>query len=60
MSETVTLEVPDTLAARARAVAAQTHRPFEELLVAWLARVAGDVPVEDLPILKCWRCVICR
>jgi hypothetical protein len=49
MSETVTLEVPDNLAERARAVAAQTHRPLEEVLIAWLARVAAEVPVEELP-----------
>jgi hypothetical protein len=49
MSETVTLEVPDQLEERARAVAAQTHRPLEEVLLEWLARVAADVPVEDLP-----------
>src|SRR5690242_9507450 len=49
MSEIVTLEVPDNLAARARAVAAQTHRPLEEVLIEWLARVAADVPVEELP-----------
>jgi hypothetical protein len=49
MSEIVTLEVPDELAERARAVAAQTHRPLEEVLLAWLARVAADVPVEELP-----------
>jgi predicted transcriptional regulator len=49
MSEIVTLEVPDELAERARAVAAQTHRPMEEVLLEWLARVAADVPVEELP-----------
>jgi hypothetical protein len=49
MSEIVTLEVPDNLAALARAVAAQTHRPLEDVLIAWLAKVADDVPVEDLP-----------
>jgi hypothetical protein len=49
MSETVTLEVPDQLVERARAIAAQTHRPLEEVLLEWLARVAADVPVEELP-----------
>jgi hypothetical protein len=49
MSETVTLEVPDQLVERARAIAAQTHRPLEEVLLAWLSRVAADVPVEELP-----------
>lgn len=48
MSEIVTLEVPDNLAARARAVAAQTHRPLEDVLIAWLAKVAHDIPIADL------------
>jgi hypothetical protein len=49
MSETVTLEVADQLVERARAVARQTHRPLEDVLLEWLARVAADVPVEELP-----------
>jgi hypothetical protein len=49
MSETVTLELPDTIAGRVRAIAAQTHRPLEEVLIGWLARAAANVPVEDLP-----------
>ena len=49
MSETMTLEVPDRLVERARAVAVQTHRPLEDVLVEWLARVAADVPIEELP-----------
>ena len=47
MSETVTLELPDSIAGRA--IAAQTHRPLEEILIEWLARAAADVPVEALP-----------
>lgn len=48
MSETITLEVPDGLARNARAVARQTHRRVEEVLVEWLARAASDIPVEQL------------
>lgn len=48
MSETVTLELPDTLAQSARAVAQQTHRRFEDVLIAWLRHAASDVPVEQL------------
>ena len=52
MSETVTLELPDTIAGRVRAIAAQTHRPLEQVLIEWLARAAADVPVEDLPDIE--------
>lgn len=48
MSETITLEVPDGLARNARAVARQTHRRLEEVLLEWLARAASDLPVEQL------------
>lgn len=48
MSEIITLEVPDGLARNARAVARQTHRRVEEVLVEWLARAASDIPVEQL------------
>jgi len=49
MSETVILELPETITSRARAIAAQTHRPFADVIVEWLARAATDVPVDDLP-----------
>jgi hypothetical protein len=35
MSETVTLELPDTLAKSVRAVAEQTHRRVEDVLIEW-------------------------
>jgi predicted transcriptional regulator len=49
MSETVTLEVPDELARRVRALATATHRRFEEVVVDWLRRAAEEPPVEALP-----------
>src|SRR3954464_9769587 len=43
MSEPVTLQIPDELARRARALAAATHRRFEDAVVDWLRR-AGEEP----------------
>ena len=50
MAEVITLELPDTLAQRARAEAQQTNRPLETVLLDWLSRVeAAELPVESLP-----------
>lgn len=49
MSETVTLHLPDTVAQSARALAVQTHRPVEDVLLEWLDRAAADIPIEALP-----------
>jgi hypothetical protein len=49
MTEKGTVELPLALAERARAVAAQTHRPVEEVLVEWIDRAAAESPVESLP-----------
>jgi hypothetical protein len=48
MSVKVTLELPEEVAHRARAVAAKTQRPLEDILVEWLDRVGGEPPVESL------------
>jgi hypothetical protein len=49
MSEIVTLKLPDALAQHAHAVAVQTHRHVEDVLIEWLDRAAADVPIETLP-----------
>ena len=49
MSETVTLEVPDELARRARALAVATHRRFEDVVLDWLRRAVEEPAVEALP-----------
>ena len=49
MSETVTLELPDELAQRVRALARATHRQFEDVVLDWLRRAAEEPPVEALP-----------
>jgi hypothetical protein len=49
MSETVTLQIPEELARRARALAAATHRRFEDAVVEWLRRAVEEPAVESLP-----------
>lgn len=49
MSEIVTLEMPDELAQRARALAAATNRRFEEAMVEWIGRAVAEPAVELLP-----------
>jgi hypothetical protein len=49
MSETVTLEIPEDLARRGRALAAATHRRFEDAVVDWLRRAVEEAAVESLP-----------
>jgi hypothetical protein len=49
MSEVITVELPDELAKRARAIAAQTQRPLEEALVDWIDRAVAEPFVESLP-----------
>jgi hypothetical protein len=48
MSEKVTVELPEELARRAHAIAAQTRRPVEAVLVEWLNHLAAEPPVESL------------
>ena len=49
MGHQVTLDLPPELAERALAVAAQSHRQVEDVLLEWLGRAAMDVPVNLLP-----------
>jgi hypothetical protein len=56
MDETITLDLPEPLLESARAVAAQSHRRIEDVLIEWLDRAATDVPVEllsDEQVLAC-------
>ena len=48
MSELVTLELPEDLARRARALAAATRRSFEEAMIEWIGRAIDEFPVEGL------------
>ena len=49
MGEIVTLELPEFLARSAQAVARQTRRSVESVLLEWLDRAATELPVELLP-----------
>ncbi len=46
MSETVTLELPAELAARARAVATATNRRLEDVVAEWVGRGAAEPGLE--------------
>jgi hypothetical protein len=47
MTQTVTLQVPNKLASTAQAVAKQTKRPVEEILVEWLNNAIEHLPMES-------------
>jgi hypothetical protein len=49
MNEIVTVELSGDLARRARAMAAQVNRPFEEMLVHWIDQAVSEPAVELLP-----------
>lgn len=49
MSHVVMIDLPDDLGQRARAIAAQTHRRVEDVLLEWLGRGAADIPMDQLP-----------
>jgi hypothetical protein len=49
MSQTVTLELPDDLARRARSLADAANRRLEDAAVEWIARAVAEPPVETLP-----------
>ena len=49
MGTVLTLELPDDLARRARALAAATNRPVEVAIVEWIGRAVGQPAVEALP-----------
>lgn len=48
MSTLVTLELPDELARRAKALAAATRRPVEEAMVEWIGQAIGDHSIQSL------------
>jgi hypothetical protein len=48
MSETVTLELDETLLQSAHMLAAKSNRRVEDVLVEWIDRAASEVPVELL------------
>ncbi len=49
MSERLSLELPDTVMRSARAVASQTNRQIEAVVIEWLERATTTIPVDQLP-----------
>ncbi|HEY1859099.1 MAG TPA: hypothetical protein VGG61_02025 [Gemmataceae bacterium] len=49
MTEQLTLQIPEELARRARALAAATNRRFEDAVVDWINRAVSEPIVESLP-----------
>ncbi len=49
MGQVITLDLPSDLAWHAQAVAVQSHRRVEDVLLEWLGCAATDVPVDILP-----------
>jgi hypothetical protein len=49
MSDKVTIELPDELARRARAMAAAGHRRLEDAVVEWVRRAVAEPEVDALP-----------
>lgn len=49
MTEIVTLQLPETLAQKAKEIAAFTHRRLEDVLLEWIDRAITELPVESLP-----------
>ncbi|MFN6513194.1 MAG: hypothetical protein RMY29_001665 [Nostoc sp. CreGUA01] len=49
MTEIVTLQLPETLAQRAKEIAAFTHRRLEDVLLEWIDRAITELPLESLP-----------
>jgi len=49
MAESVTLEIPDSIAQQARQLASQTQQRFEDVLLEWLTHSFTDLPIETLP-----------
>jgi hypothetical protein len=48
MTEIVTLELPETLAQKAKEIAALTHQRLEDVLLDCIARTITELPVESL------------
>jgi len=49
MSDKVTIELPDELARRAKAIAAASHRRLEDAVVEWIRRAVAEPDVKTLP-----------
>jgi hypothetical protein len=49
MSQTLTVELPDELARRARSVAAAGNRRLEDAVIDWISQAVAEPEIEGLP-----------
>ena len=49
MTETITIELPESLAQKAKEIASFSQRRLEDLLVEWINHAISELPVESLP-----------
>lgn len=49
MSESIILELPETLVKQVKEIATLNHRGIEEMLIEWINRAVNDVPLDLLP-----------
>ncbi|MEH2072887.1 MAG: hypothetical protein V7K57_00450 [Nostoc sp.] len=52
MAEIVTLKLPETLAQKAKEIAAFTHRRLEDVLLEWIDRAITELPMESTFVLN--------
>ncbi|NER48817.1 MAG: hypothetical protein F6J92_19395 [Symploca sp. SIO1A3] len=49
MTQTVTLQLPETLAQQAKEIADFTHRQLEDVLLEWINHAITELPIESFP-----------
>jgi len=49
MSESIALELPESLAKKVKEIAALNRQGIEEMLIEWIDRTINEIPIEELP-----------
>ncbi|PZU91976.1 MAG: hypothetical protein DCE90_19025 [Pseudanabaena sp.] len=49
MSESIALELPESLAKKVKEIAALNRQGIEEMLIEWIDRTINEIPIEALP-----------
>ena len=49
MSESIALELPESLAKKVKEIAALNRQGIEEMLIEWIDRTINEIPIDTLP-----------
>ena len=49
MSESITLELPESLVKKVKEIAALNRQGIEEMLIEWIDRTISEIPIDSLP-----------